>query len=211
MPTHQDLISDSERYRLVLVLHHKDIIDFVRFYYRSKGPWVLFFRRFLMLITILFLSHFSYILLQHIEKWDIYLLRFGLGVLGFFAIVPIHELIHGAVYKWFGAPKVRFGVLWSKLAFFAIAPIFVLSRREFMPLALAPFIVINSLLMLCLGLFINHFEISMLLWGALLMHSMGCVGDFALIGFFEQHKGKKIYTFDAETGGSSYFYEEVSA
>jgi hypothetical protein len=40
------------------------------------------------------------------------------------------------------------------------------------------------------------------------MHSLGCVGDFAMIAFFELQGKQAVYTFDDEKAEVSYFYLE---
>ena len=93
--------------------------------------------------------------------------------------------------------------------FFAVAPEFVVSKREFIPLAIAPFIIINTVLIILLAIFWSDAALSFYLWGIFLMHSLGCVGDFALIGFFEKMGKRKIYTYDDSDSQKSYFYEDM--
>ncbi len=209
LPKTIDLTDNPERYRLILALNLREIADFVRQYFYSRTILTSIFRYFLLVSTFLFLGIFTFFIILQPAAWNLYLGRFTLGILSFFLLVPIHEIIHGAVYKYYGAPKVRFGIIWSKLDFFAAAPEFVISKKEFLPIALAPFIVINSILIFFLILSWNNPLVHIYLWGVFLMHSLGCMGDFALIGFFEEQGNKKIYTFDAAGAECSYFYEDI--
>ena len=143
-----------------------------------------------------------------LSGWQI-LAGLGYGILSFLVLIPIHEAIHGIVSMLLGAKKVRFKVLWRKLAFLAEAPDFVMDFRTFFLVAVAPFFIINTLL---IGLLLScGYAPFYLLIGlsALMIHTMGCIGDFALISFFEEQKGKKIYTFDRAGSGASYFYLEL--
>lgn len=210
LPDIETLRANPEKYQLILVLQHREIGDFVRYYFYCNTPLSSFFRKFLILILIFFLSVLTYKLIQSPENWGYYLLQFGVGLVGFFLLVPFHELIHGFMYKFYGAPRVRYGVFWSKLAFYALAPEFVISKKEFIPLATATFIIINSLLILALFFSWQDSAWHFTIWGAFLMHSLGCMGDFALIGFFEKQGKRKIYTFDASNAESSFFYEDIS-
>ncbi len=135
---------------------------------------------------------------------------FLLGVLSFFLLVAPHELIHGLMYRFYGAKEVAYGVIWSKLAFYAIAPNFVVSKKEFIPLAIAPFLVLNGIIVALLFLSISNPEWHCFLWGLFLTHSFGCIGDFAMMSFFDYHKSKKIYTFDEKNAAISYFYEAIT-
>ena len=143
----QELISNNDKYQLVYVLHHDQIQQFVQQYFNEKTKWVIFFKILLYMVigtcfTTMFFLGFSNIL--NIDK---ILYSFGLGIVSFILIVPIHELIHGIGYKLIGAPKVRFKAFWRKLSFIAEAPDFVVDYKRFFPVAVAPFFIINSALL----------------------------------------------------------------
>ncbi len=208
LPKIEDL-NKSGRYRLLYVLNHMEIADFVSYHLFSKTFLARFFINFLLLSLFIFLFFSGYHLFLHPEFCLSYLQSFVLGLLSFFLMVPFHELIHGFMYKFYGAPKVKYGVYWSKLAFFAVAPEFVVSKREFIPLAIAPFIIISTFLIILLGISLSNKVFSFYLWGIFLIHSLGCAGDFALIGFFEKMGKRKIYTYDDSDSQKSYFYEDM--
>lgn len=130
-------------------------------------------------------------------------------VLGTFLVftlfIPCHEGIHGLAYKIVGAPKVSFGANWRKFYFYAIADQFVASRKVFIFIALAPFVVLSAFLLCSIGLASPAFR--WLWYGALLMHTGACVGDFAMLSFYEKHRNfSEILTFDDVEEQRSFFY-----
>ncbi len=135
--------------------------------------------------------------------WDI-LAPFGLGLLAIAALVVPHELLHGCAFRMLGAPRVVYGAHWRSLVFHAAAPGFPLGRGQMNVVALAPFAVITSLV-LGLGVLLG----GAYLWAALaalLVHTQGCLGDFAMVNFFARGSlsGEWI-TYD-ESGGESFVF-----
>ena len=208
LPNYKDLQNNTSRYKLLLALKHQEITEFVATYFYSKTRIAGLYRMFLISSAILFLLWTSFIVFSNPTIWSICLIGFIAGILSFLLLVVPHELIHGLMYKYYGAPKVKYGVIWSKLAFYAIAPEYTISRKEFIPLALAPFILINSLLIIFIVLSFSNPFWHFYLIGLYLTHSLGCIGDFAMIGFFELHRNSSVYTFDSEKEAISYFYKE---
>jgi hypothetical protein len=208
LPNYKDLQNNTNRYKLLLALKHHEIAEFVGTYFYSKTRIAGLYRMFLLSSAILFLLWTSFIVFTNPTIWSTCLLGFIAGILSFLLLVVPHELIHGLMYKYYGAPRVKYGVIWSKLAFYAIAPEYTISRKEFIPLALAPFIVINSLLIIFIVLSFSNSFWHFYFFGLFLTHSMGCIGDFAMIGFFELYRDSSIYTFDCEKEAISYFYKE---
>jgi hypothetical protein len=207
-PNYSELQNNEERYKILLTLKHSDIAKFVGSYLYSKTPLASAYRNFLLVSFLLFIFITTYLLFINSNKCLIHLSGFILGIISFFLLVAPHEIIHGLMYKYFGAPKVKYGVIWSKLAFYAIAPNFVVIKKQFMLLAAAPFVMISAaLLTMIVYSFGNPFW-HFYFWGLFLTHSLGCVGDFAMIAFFELQGKQVVYTFDDEKEGVSYFYLE---
>lgn len=121
------------------------------------------------------------------------------------ALVVLHEAIHGLAYKLAGAPKVSYGANWRMLYFFAVAGDYVVSRRKFFFIGLAPFVTVTSVTIV--ALFFTSSQLNWVLWGVLLMHTGACAGDFALLGFYEKHRRyAELFTFDDVVNKTSYFY-----
>jgi len=205
----QELISDSNRYQLIHILHHNDIQSFVLEQYSAKTPWIQFYklsRWFLILLAISLMAFWG--ITEQLSGWQI-LAAVAYGLLSFIVLIPIHESIHGIASLLLGAKKVRFKVLWRKLAFLAEAPEFVMNFKTFFLIAIAPFFIINSILLIWMLFHLQSPYYLLIGLVALLVHTLGCIGDFALISFFEQQKEAEIYTFDRAGAGCSYFYKVI--
>ncbi|MBK7637511.1 MAG: DUF3267 domain-containing protein [Saprospiraceae bacterium] len=74
------------------------------------------------------------------------------GIIFAFLLILVHEYIHVLAYKSQGANRTSYDSNWKKLYFMALADKFVANKKEFSIVALAPFVVINSILIL--GLFL---------------------------------------------------------
>lgn len=136
-------------------------------------------------------------------------LQFGLAFLGFFVVLlPIHEAIHGLVFKLLGAKKVGFG--WSKksLIVYAYAQKFVMTLRENAWVAAMPFIVLTTALVILWILFPQW----QLFWGtSLFFHTAACMGDFILVQYYFKNRAYTMYTYDDIEGDYySYFFREKS-
>ncbi|MBL0095147.1 MAG: DUF3267 domain-containing protein [Bacteroidetes bacterium] len=132
------------------------------------------------------------------------ILKLFLGFFVFFLIVPIHELIHGIGYKLAGAEKVSYKAIWKQMIFYAMADRFVARKKQFVLLAIAPFVLINTLF-ITLFLYLPE-PVSWVSYGALLMHTAGCSGDFALMSYFYNYWEKNPVTYDDVVGQMSYFF-----
>jgi Putative zincin peptidase len=130
------------------------------------------------------------------------------GILAmFFIILPIHELIHGLTFKYFKAPKVGYGVSIKAGMVYAYAQKFPISMPELRVLAMMPFLVLTTILCISLGFFPQYqaFIITILI-----IHTMACVGDFALTRYSIIHKNKEIYSYDdLEVEKKTYFFERI--
>ena len=105
---------------------------------------------------------------------DFQLLETGLMLVGLAVLFIIHEGIHGIFFKLFQpAGKLRFG--YSNGMLYATSPGSRYSRKQWLTIALSPFVGLTSLL---LGLLLFG-KISALAFVFLATaHGTGCVGDF---------------------------------
>lgn len=123
---------------------------------------------------------------------------FLVGMMAFFPLIPLHEGLHLLAYRLAGARKLFVEAHWKKGYFLAGAPNFVADARSFLFIAFLPFVVI-TLLHLVFIFTVQSAWIT-LLWGSLFMHTLGCVGDFAMVDFFTQVKEGEVVTYDTEDG-----------
>ncbi|WP_346317582.1 DUF3267 domain-containing protein [Chitinophaga sp. YIM B06452] len=126
------------------------------------------------------------------------------GIPATLLLVPLHELIHGWMFRWYGAKDVRYGVIWKKLMFYAVAHAFAVNYRQFRYIALAPFLVI-SLLLIAAFLMVSA-PWKALLLGVLVFHALCCAGDFGLCAYFYRFRGRQPLSFDDADQDMTYFY-----
>ncbi len=134
---------------------------------------------------------------------------FGFGVALAFALLPLHELLHGIAYRAFGAIDVRYRIVWRKAIAYAIAHRFVAGARAFVCVALTPSLIINPALLAYAYLAPPRWKLTIL--SALLVHIAFTSGDFALINFFYVNRGRHPLTYDDVDEGMSYFYIAATA
>ena len=133
--------------------------------------------------------------------------QIGAAFIGFFALLPIHEFIHGLAFKRVGAPKVGYGYSLKSLMVYAYSQNFPTTMREVALVAGMPFLIITAGLIVGWVLLPSY----ALFWGLLLLiHTSGCIGDFVLINYHRKNHHRTIYTYDDVEGERrTYFFEEV--
>ena len=93
------------------------------------------------------------------------------------------------------------------MIFYVTANSYVIGRSSFFVVALAPFIIIN------LSMIIVYFTSGWLVLHTLLVflffHNIMCIGDFAMISFYQQNKDRELYTWDDISIKTSYIYEKI--
>ena len=107
--------------------------------------------------------------------------RFGLGevgavLAGVLLALVLHELIHGSAMKMYGA-KPKYGILWKGLMLYATSPGYAYHRNNYVIIALAPFILISTLVILGMWL----------LQGTLWVPLLGVCGIFNASGSDRRH------------------------
>jgi Putative zincin peptidase len=185
-------------------LDHQQLIPFVQKYIKKNTTisWSY------TIINIFFFSSIVYwiwscIYIENIKFLDCFS-YLSFGIFFVFLLIPIHEYIHVLAYKSQGAQQTSYDVNWKKFYFMALAHQFIADKTEFHIVALAPFVVITTILGLLL-LLVNglwHFTIL----GTLLMHTAACSGDFGILSYFYFHKEKDLVTYDDIENKISYFY-----
>lgn len=199
-PTIEEL-RNEEKYRLILAVPFENLLPFLFDNMSAATKTMRFFYSFLIMCA---LSVIFFVF--QTEKAFGQIFWYGLvGFLSSFTImVPIHELLHGLAFKIFGARKLKFGKDIKQMMFYVTVNNFVMNRRQFSVLALLPFITVTFVL-LALELLVpgplRWFCLSAMFW-----HATMCIGDFAMLSFFEKNKNLELYTFDDVSKKSTYFY-----
>jgi hypothetical protein len=197
-----DVISlqTSPTVQLIAELDHKNLLPFVAEYYRQRRSWVVWLHYGLSLGLLALLVAVGVGQKLTLDGW---LTQFGLAMLTFFALVPIHEAIHGLAYRFFGATDVRFSYSLRQFYAYAIAHNFVVGRREFIWVALMPFLAITAGFGALVFLLPAYRFYAL---AVLLVHTSGTSGDWALLNYVWLHRGTQLYTYDDAERHKTYFY-----
>lgn len=198
-------LQDSARYVQLAELSHPDLIPFLAEYYGQRRSWVTWLHYAFTALDLVGLVAAGWMEDAALGKA---LTAFGLGALAFVVLIPIHEAIHGAVYWLAGARDIRYAVSLKQVYVYAAAHHFVADAREFTWVALSPFLFIS--LALLAGAALS--EPLRLFWlSALLMHTSGASGDFAMLNYLWLHRAQTLYTYDDLDTQKSYFFAQRGA
>ncbi len=104
-----------------------------------------------------------------------------------------------------GATDVRVHYELRRVTAHCVANNHVLSGKQFAIVALAPFIVINTLLAILICFFPPG-KLLLLLTGALLAHLGACSGDIAFVQYSWRNRFRTLYTYDDASMPRTYFY-----
>jgi hypothetical protein len=195
-----DELSGSD-YRLLGELTHASLGDFVIEYFLRRHSWLTWTHHALSLAT-LFAAIATAVLQDRGVLRTAGDFVFSLVAL-FVVILPLHEALHAAGYRVCGARDIRWDYSLRMAAVWVIAHCFVAGTRTFVFVALAPFVVLNSLLIAGAILFPAQ---AVLLLFLLLVHLHGCSGDWSLLNFVWLHRERGFWTFDDAVTGKSYFF-----
>lgn len=193
-------------YSLLDKLEHTELVPFVRTYIRKRTIFSMIYyccNIISVALIIFYFIKFHGTTGFSIGKGFSYL-SYGLAIT--FLLIPLHEYIHALAYKSQGAKQTSYDMHLKKFYFLAMADQFVVNKREFQIVALAPFVIISSLSIIGL-FFVDSLWIFAML-GILLMHTACCSGDFAMLSYFDFHKDKTVVTYDDKENKISYFYSK---
>lgn len=198
-PTVDEL--DTSEYALLGVMTHATLTDFVIEWFFRRGSWLTRAHHGMSAVTLLAAIGVAWMQGQSFLDG---LKAFGLAFVSLFVIVlPLHEALHAVAYRMTGARDIRWDYSPRMMAVWVIAHRYVAGTREFVFVALAPFVVINALLVAAAFLFQAYtvFFLFVLLW-----HLHGCAGDWSLLNFVWSHRERGFWTWDDADEGRSYFY-----
>jgi hypothetical protein len=200
--TIEDLQSGA--YPLLGELNHATLAEFVIEYFFRRGSWLTRAHHAMSIATL------AAIVYAAIGQGRPLLRCVGDFVLAlvalFIVLLPIHELVHALAYRIIGARDIRWEYSARMAAVWVIAHRFVVGRGAFIFVALAPFVVINAVLLAAAVAFPAQavFLLFVLLW-----HLHGCAGDWALLNFVWLHRRRGFWTYDDAVAGKSYFHGAV--
>jgi hypothetical protein len=206
MPYSVEDLEDQTRFRLLLKVQYDGLLDFVLTYLREKSAVIAIFVAscvfFLLIavyirISIAGLYPFPKILLHTLT---------GLIILPVLSI-PVHEVLHIIPYWLQGARDIRAGMDLSQYLFYVTAHRHVASPGEFRFVAMFPYLIISTVLILLIPLVPDLWKWSLSLF--LFLHATMCAGDFALLNFYFLNRRKKIFTWDDAEEKVAFFYEQI--
>ncbi len=198
----------QNKYVLLDELKHMDLIPFVRTYLGKRTKYyylyiacnaVAFF-----MLGVFFMQCSSAANSSMLDSAT----NIGTGVFISFLLMPLHEYLHVLAYKSMGAKNTSYDANLKKFYFMALADRFVADKKEFAIIALTPFIVISSILVL--GIIFLPICLKVMMSSTLVFHTSMCSGDFGILNYFEFNKDKDIVTYDNVPNKISYFYGKES-
>lgn len=197
-----EALQDETRYELISVLGFDEVQSFVGEYYWQRRTPLIYAH---IALTLLLAGVWLGVGIADGMNWADGFIMWAAGFAGFLLLLPVHEALHGLVYRRLGATDVRYGINWRQLYAYAIAHRFVANTRQFIWVALTPFVVISSLLLLAAALLpdFRAYLLVILVW-----HTMGTAGDFSLLNYFSLQGKRTLYTYDDADSKKSYFYGE---
>lgn len=199
-PTVEELRKHHE-YQHVLTVPFEKLLPFLFENMKPNTKTMGFFYFFLLICA---LSVFMFLMQPGYTFGQLFWYGFAGFVSSFTVLVPLHELLHGITFKMFGAGKLKYGKDLKQMMFYVTVDQFVMNRKEFSVLALMPFIVITLFLLLLEWILPNTYI--WLFLSAIFWHATMCIGDFAMLAFFEKFNYLELYTFDDAEKKITYFY-----
>jgi hypothetical protein len=193
-------LQDQTRFSQTLQLSIKEIPAFVNEHYWLRRSRITYTHYLISLLTV---AAFVFLLLSRGVAWSAGLAALGFGGLLFLILLPVHEAIHGLAYRALGASDIRYGFYLREGFAYAVANAFVVDRRQFILVIIAPFVVI-SLFLISLALVVPAWAAVLL--SALMWHTAGTSGDCALLNYLWLHRDEEVYTYDDAQSRMSYFY-----
>lgn len=191
----------SPNYTLLGEMTHETLADFVIHWFFRRTSWLTWGHHLMSLAT---LSAAISVAVMQDRGVLRTLLDFVLSLVALFlAILPLHEALHAIAYRLLGARDIRWDWSARMMAVWVIAHRFVVTTRGFVFVALAPFVVINALL---IGAALVWPAQAVLLLFVLLVHLHGCAGDWSLLNFVWLNRERGFFTYDDAVAGKSYFF-----
>lgn len=125
------------------------------------------------------------------------MVRVMFALAGIIVTILLHEAVHGITMQLFGAHP-RYGVMWRYGMFYATAPGFAFSRRDYLIVAITPLICISLLAVLGMILMAGSAVVGLLALCAT-VNAAGAVGDLWIMGIVLRYP-PSTYVVDEQDG-----------
>jgi Putative zincin peptidase len=194
----------QEGYAPLDTLNHKDMVSFIKPYLHKKNIYVLFYNISMTIPLGIIGLLIGYNLGgRNSFDWEM-IYYFSIGFTLNIFLIPIHEFLHGLAYQYVGAKRISYNTDLKRFIFYALADHFVVNSKEFKVVALTPFVIVSSVSVLFYFLVPVYWSYTIL--GLICAHSACCAGDFALLSYLHENRGKEIVTYDDVRNNILYFY-----
>jgi len=204
--TPEDLQRKNAGFDLLAEVSHQNLREFVVQQIHKEKYIIRIYSIYQILLTVLF----SFLLIRSIIlahsgiSGPIIAMIFAL-LFSFSLLIVIHELLHAAAYRLFGARNISFGYELRKFIFYALADKQVIEATAFRVVALTPFVIVKLAALIGAAIYFNEPAMYFFL-NVMCFHSLFCAGDMAMLAFYRLNSGKEIFNFDNRTEGKTYFY-----
>jgi hypothetical protein len=193
-------------FRKILTLSYSELIPFIFDYLKRRSALMVLF----WTLCIVFLGPgiFIRINISGIFPFMNIVCYSLLGLIIFpLIIIPLHEFLHIIPFFISGARNIRVGMDLKQYLFWVTAHRYVATPRQFITVAIMPFLIISLVVILLILYLPGLWKWSLSLF--LFVHATMCAGDFALLNFYFMNRNKKIYTWDDADKKEAYFYEKI--
>lgn len=195
----EDLHSDE--WALVGEMTHETLAEFVLYWFLKRTSWLTWAHHLMSVAALIAATAVAVLqdrgMLRTVGDFVLSLVALVI------VILPLHEGLHALAYRLIGARDIRWDWSPRMMAVWVIAHEFVASTRGFLFVALAPFVVLNALLIAAALLFPDS---AVFLLFLLLVHLHGCAGDWSLMNFVWLNRERGFATYDDAVAGKSYFF-----
>ncbi len=201
-----DEIASSERYKLIVSIRYSEVAEFVISRLKIRNPVVL-------LLFLLTMATLIWVILFRTVTAAgqpfLQMLPWSLTGLILFPImlIPLHEALHILIFRLLGGKDIRIGADVRNFVVYVTAHRHVVEPVQFIIIAIFPFSVITTGLIL--SLFYVPMQWQWALSLTLLAHTTMCAGDFAMVAFYYTNRDKRILTWDDADEKVAYFYEDT--
>jgi len=199
-------LENSTNFRLFLTVSYKDLMQFVFDYLKKKSGLTFFYWSFCLVFLSVAIFTRVYAAGKFPESKILFHTALGMIILPVI-IIPIHEFLHVIPYYLSGAKNIRVGMDLKQYLFYVTAHRYVATPLQFRIVALTPFLIISTALIVAVILLPGLWKWSLSLF--LFVHATMCAGDIALLNLYWMNKNKKIYTWDDVDKKEAYFYEKL--
>jgi hypothetical protein len=180
----------AQSYELLLAINHRDVGTFIREFAILRPTWVTVAHQ---TIVLLFASVCVLLGMEgrtSLIGW-IQVTAWSCGL--FLLLLPLHAVIQAGMYRMLGARDIRILAFLHNLFIHSVSHKHVLSGREYILVAMMPFLILTGLLALPIA-FLQHWSI--VVFGTLCLHSLSSTGDWAMLNYVWLSRKYGVYTFD---------------